>query len=65
MIPIFDYYAVIWDSCNKTNRDYLDKLHRRAANIIEGTRSPSHRYRVYLVDLRCSPAGLPKMHASF
>ena len=36
ILPIFDYCAVIWDSCNKTNRDYLDKLHRRAASIIEG-----------------------------
>ena len=24
ILPIFDYCAVIWDSCNKTNRDYLD-----------------------------------------
>ena len=35
ILPIFDYCAVIWDSCNKANRDYLDKLHRRAASIIE------------------------------
>ena len=35
ILPIFDYCAVIWDSCNKTNRDYLDKLHRRAARITE------------------------------
>ena len=36
ILPIFDHCAVIWDSCSKTNRDYLDKLHRRAASIIEG-----------------------------
>ena len=36
ILPIFDYCAVIWDSCNKANRDYLDKLHRRAASISEG-----------------------------
>ena len=36
ILPIFDYCVIIWDSCNKTNRDYLDNLHRSAASIIKG-----------------------------
>ena len=36
VLPIFDYCATIWDSCGRTNRHYLDKLHRRGASIIEG-----------------------------
>ena len=38
VLPIFDYCATIWDSCGRTNCDYLDKLHRRAASIIEGNK---------------------------
>ena len=38
VLPIFDYCATIWDSCGRTNRDYLEKLHRRAASIIEGNK---------------------------
>ena len=38
VLPIFDYCATIWDSCGRTNRDYLDKLHRRATSIIEGNK---------------------------
>ena len=36
MPPVFDYCAVVWDSCTKADREYLDKLHRRAASIIKG-----------------------------
>ena len=36
ILPVFDYCAVVWDSCSKADREYLDKLHRRAASIIEG-----------------------------
>ena len=36
ILPVFDYYAVVWDSCSKADREYLDKLHRRAASINEG-----------------------------
>ena len=42
------YCAVIWDSRNKTNRDYLDKLHRRTASIIEGHKvSQSQVWRIF------------------
>ena len=35
MIPlVFDYCAVVWDSCNKADREYLEKLQGRAASII-------------------------------
>ena len=36
VLPLFDYCSVVWDSCGNMNRDYLDKLQRRAASIIEG-----------------------------
>ena len=36
ILPVFDCCAVVWDSCSKADREYLDKLHRRAASIIEG-----------------------------
>ena len=36
ILPVFNYCPVVWDSCSKADREYLDKLHRRAASIIEG-----------------------------
>ena len=36
ILPVFDYCAVVWDSCGKTDQGYLDKLQRRAASINEG-----------------------------
>ena len=36
ILPVFDYCAVVWESCSTDDREYLDKLHRRAASIIEG-----------------------------
>ena len=49
ILPFFDYSAVIWDCCGKTNRDLcLDKLQRRAASIIEGHRIPqSHVHHTF------------------
>ena len=44
VLPVFDYCAVVWDSCSKANREYLDKLHRRAAIIIES-------YRLTIADI--------------
>ena len=38
ILPLFDYCCVIWDGCGKTNQQYLEKLQRRAAEIIEGHR---------------------------
>ena len=36
LLPLFDYCAVIRDSCGQGSKSYLDKLNRRAACIIEG-----------------------------
>jgi hypothetical protein len=38
ILPLFDYCCIIWDSCGKTNQQYLDKLQKRAAGIIESHR---------------------------
>ena len=38
ILPLFYYCCVIWDGCGKTNQQYLEKLQRRAAGIIEGHR---------------------------
>ena len=35
-LPVFDYCAVVWYSCSKADREYLDKPHRRDAIIVEG-----------------------------
>ena len=34
-LPLFDYCAVVWDSCGHGWKFYLDKLNRRVACIIE------------------------------
>jgi hypothetical protein len=36
ILPLFDYCAPVWDSCGVGSKDYLNKLNRRAACIIEG-----------------------------
>ena len=56
ILSVFDCCAVVWDSCSKVDREYLDKLHRRAASIIEGY-AVSQGYAVSSVGLRSSPAG--------
>jgi hypothetical protein len=35
ILPLFDYCCVIWDSCGKTNQQYLDKIQKRAAGTID------------------------------
>ena len=42
ILPLFDYCSAVWDGCGKTNRDYLDKLQRRAVSIIEGRKVEQH-----------------------
>ena len=36
ILPVFDYCDVVWDSCSKADREYLENLQGRAASIIEG-----------------------------
>ena len=35
ILPLFDYCAEVWDSCGIGNKNYLDKLNRCTASIIE------------------------------
>ena len=35
VLPLFNYCAEVWDGCGIGNKNYLDKLNRRAASIIE------------------------------
>ena len=65
ILPVFDYCPVVWDSCSKADREYLDKLHRRAASIIERY-AVSHSQISYYFRLAYAPVppGLSKVHAS-
>ena len=36
VLPLFDYCSPVWDSFGAGSKDYVDKLNRRAACIIEG-----------------------------
>ena len=36
VLPLFDYCCVVWDACGQRNKNFLDRLYRRAASIIEG-----------------------------
>ena len=36
VLPLFDYFSPVWDSCGVGSKAYLDKLNRRAACTIEG-----------------------------
>ena len=67
ILPIFDYCTVIWDSCNKANQDYLDKLHRCAASIIKGHKvSQSQLLHIFSwPSLQSCRNYLSKMHTSF
>ena len=39
ILSLYDYCSAAWDSCGKLNKDYQDKLQRRAAKVIEGYKS--------------------------
>ena len=36
VLPIFDYCSCVWDGCSQSKKQYLDRLQRLAAAIIEG-----------------------------
>ena len=62
ILPVFDCWAVVWDSCSKADREYLDKLHRCAASIIEGYAvADILKFRLTYAPV---PPGLYKVHAS-
>ena len=65
ILPVFDNCAVAWDSCSKADRECLDKLHRRAASIIEGFRSLTIADILYFhLAYAPVPPRLSKVHAS-
>ena len=39
ILPLYDYCSAVWDSCGKVNKDYLEKLQRGAARVIEEYKS--------------------------
>ena len=49
ILPLFDYCSAVWDGCGKTNRDYLEKLQRRAVSIIEGRKIQHHEINRTLI----------------
>ena len=64
-LPAFDYCAVAWDSCGKTDQEYLDKLQRRAAWIIEGyTFSQWQTFSHIWLAYTPVPQGLSRVRAS-
>ena len=48
ILRFFYYCSAVWDGCGKTNRDYLDKLQRRAVRIIEGRKIQHHEINLTL-----------------
>ena len=52
--PLFDHGACVIDSCGKSNKEYLDKLYRRAASITKCR--PIQQADLYLTlpDLICN-----------
>ena len=58
ILPVFDYCAVVWDSCSKADREYLEKRDRRAASIIEGYAVPESQ-----ISYTFGLPGLSKVHA--
>ena len=39
VLPLFDYCCVVWDGCGQGNKNYLDRLLKRAAGIIAGCKA--------------------------
>ena len=35
VLPLFDYCCGVWDACGQGNKNFLDRLYKRAAGIIE------------------------------
>ena len=39
VVPLFDYCCVVWDGWGQGNKNYLDRLLKRAAGIIAGRKA--------------------------
>ena len=39
VLPSFDYGCCVWDGCGQGNKNYLDRLLKRAAGIIAGRKA--------------------------
>ena len=48
ILPLFGYCSTVWDGSGKTNRDYLEKLQRRAVSFIEGRKIQHHEINRFL-----------------
>ena len=66
ILLVFDYCAVVWDSCNKADRQYLEKLQGRArqyyCKLHSRTIADILHFRLAYVPV---PPGLSKVYASF
>ena len=56
ILSIFDYCAVVWDSCSKADQEYLNTLHRLPSVLLKATQSHNCRYLTLSVGLGSSPA---------
>ena len=39
VLPLFDYCCCVWDGCGQENKNYLDRLLKRAVGIIAGRKA--------------------------
>ena len=39
VLPLFDYCCCVWDGCRQENKNYLDRLLKRAVGIIAGRKA--------------------------
>ena len=55
ILPVFNYCDVVWDSCNRADRQHLNKHHKRAASIMGG-------YTISQSRISCT-YGRPMLHS--
>ena len=63
VLPLFDYSAVVWESCGQGSKSYLDKLNRRAACIIEARADKSGELSTSLRSKRFQSSYCAKVRA--
>ena len=63
VVPLFDYSAVVWESCGQGSKSYLDKLNRRAACIIEARADKSGELSTSLRSKRFQSSYCAKVRA--